>query len=308
MTTTDGQASRLALTAILAQLILLRHNKRLPEPTDFTTYTSGSILVELNTLADCHVWLRALGGKRDSLTLTEFEHRPQNRHSYSIGRWSDTGWRIQVYADVDRPVRAATDFDAETVAGLEAVAAGQPAAPAETVDRTRIDEIVDILNGHRAWEFEPGTDLVNGRTVRVSTTPSLLDANVDNALEWAREQIDVAETVGRDADESGTASVILTDGTVINWIPGESQWSVTIADAAPKTLIHIVGQDPALGVTSVRIPDRDDNYERIGLAHGCGGAFPAWLGELPVGSLVYANVNAGAESAEDLVFTNWTKS
>lgn len=302
--TTEEKTSSVPVTAVLAMLILLGDRKRLAEPIALNARhyrndgSHDAVSVELRTYHDLRAWCRAAGGKvRDIVPMIVPDNNYTHHHLRMHG-WAGTGWDVEFTFNAELS-QATTPLDTETIAGLASVAAGEP-TPDISIER--YDDLVGLLNSFRTFEFEDGKDLLS-------------DANLDEALRWIADQPDVAHTV--QVRDSGTASVTLTDGTVIAWIATERSWSVTVTEDAAepehnqytrpwRSQVQIVAQDPGRGITSVRIPARDNDTERIGLDLGFD--FPTWLADLPVGTRVYADVNVGAESAEDLVFTNWTKS
>lgn len=92
----------------------------------------------------------------------------------------------------------------------------------------RVEEILDGLNGFIVHEYETVSDIVYGRAVHSRESVGC-DFNLGKALDWAMALREVSTTAGPD---NGNADVELHDGTVIEWVPAEKSWAVTVSDDA----------------------------------------------------------------------------
>jgi len=205
MSDQDGNTNteRLSVPAILAKLIVLQQRNALPDPTKMDAGRSGSAQVDVDSRAALDMWTQAMGCV--NLTVNETPYSTGDHGYWIYARdWAGTGWWVQVRAIVPdpKPLPPAA-IDTETVAVLESVA-GEKGADAMVVSAERLEEILDGL-------------AVHARAVVGS------DFNLDKAIDWALDQPDVSTTCG---PEGGAATVELTDGTEIEWIPAETQWAV----------------------------------------------------------------------------------
>lgn len=116
----------------------------------------------------------------------------------------------------------ATPFSSDAPAWL-----GPTVEPSVVVSDERVEEILNALDGFVVHEYEPVSDVVNGRAVHSRVSVGA-DFNLDKALEWAMREPDVAETFGPTVD--GDAAVELVDGNVLEWMPAERCWAATICD------------------------------------------------------------------------------
>lgn len=189
--------------ARIATLILMRSQLGLPYPK-WTITSSGGISFDLQTQADMAAWSDALVAAGAVTTGSPFPTGQQDvRRIAQILKWE--GAEIYLYAPDPKPSTPTQPLDAETVAGLEAVA--------DRVCDERVEEILEGLNGFvdRAHD---GTDF-----------------NLDKAVGWALDLPEVRTTFGPGAD--GDAAIELNDGTTLEWVASEKQWSVTVSDDAP---------------------------------------------------------------------------
>jgi hypothetical protein len=135
----------------------------------------------------------------------------------------------------------------------------QATAPAVSA-AARIDQIVEHLNSFRVYEYEYGTDLVNGLVVPWRKVEGC-DANLDKAIAAAAELPEVAEGSGGYHRASDEGWVRLTDGTLIEWTPAERQWSITIAAqaaaATPAEAAPGAGLETITETNRIRIYDGD---------------------------------------------------
>ena len=117
---TDTPAVPVALTAALAKLVLLRHSKELPEPSNIRTW-GDSIDVEVNgNLDDFRYWRKALGGKADQTTVYDFGDSGI-QHEVMVRDWAGTGWRIDLQCNLAHGPRT-SPIDDDTALGLMAAA------------------------------------------------------------------------------------------------------------------------------------------------------------------------------------------
>lgn len=133
-TTTQPNDTAPAATAlqIVAKVALLAHEHKLPNPVGLLAYDIHSLSIELNSRAALAPWLQAMGLTGDRVMDTAYD---DNRHGYwaTERNWAGTGWTVQVKAIVVEPAVVLVEpLDADTVAGLEEIAA-------ETVDGDRVD-------------------------------------------------------------------------------------------------------------------------------------------------------------------------
>lgn len=113
------------IDAALAKLILLRREHGLPRPTDYNLYYGGetnpthTITVIVATHAAVTVWAKALG-------ILAGDRRCSVHHGAEYtNAWASNwhGWHLNIRATV-AVTDAPAELDADTVAGLEAIAEG----------------------------------------------------------------------------------------------------------------------------------------------------------------------------------------
>jgi hypothetical protein len=98
---------------------------------------------------------------------------------------------------------------------VSAVAAG---AAVEPVPQERVEKILAVLNGFVVHAYQG--------SVPYPVTVEASD-NLGSAVAWAKSQPDIAAACG---PLLGEANVQLTDGTLMEWVPSERRWAVTVSD------------------------------------------------------------------------------
>lgn len=99
----------------------------------------------------------------------------------------------------------------------------------------RVEEILSGLNGFVVHEYEPVSDLVNGRAVHTREIVGS-DFNIQQAMDWASNLPEVVDV--RNNDDDGEAEVELYDGTVLVWEPDRAQWAVTVSDDTESEVLR----------------------------------------------------------------------
>lgn len=200
--TNATSTERVSVPRILAELLMLGHQRKLPDPIDmYATYENGCASVKLASFADQALWSDALGAKPS----TEFTSKDGMRFCRVHGTRRD-GWFITV--DASEPaVPSHTELPGETLAVLEDIA--PPARQIAIVSEERAEEILAGLNG---FIKRDGSQVV--------------DYGRDLAVSWAREQPEVV-SAGFDAvDDEGLAE--LADGTMVVWAQDFKRWCFAV--------------------------------------------------------------------------------
>lgn len=119
-----AKAEPIDIDAAMARLILLRKFHELPRPTDYNIYYGGetnpthTISVILATHGDATAWADALGIQASS-RRSSVHHGAEYTNAWAAS-WH--GWHLNIRATVAL-TGAPAELDADTVAGLEQVAA-----------------------------------------------------------------------------------------------------------------------------------------------------------------------------------------
>lgn len=122
MTTEHTIADRATVPQILADLILLGQRVGLPDPVELgASQTNDIATIELGSRDDLHAWLIALGGEGRINTHGFGQNKLLHSDCDLITR---RGWPLTLSAVTSVPEDS--PLDAETVAGLEAVAGSEP--------------------------------------------------------------------------------------------------------------------------------------------------------------------------------------
>lgn len=186
---------------ILARLILIQQGRELPDPISLEANADHQRAeVKVRDRAAFDSWLDAVGGRQADINSAR-------RVDGTVLSWAIAwGWHGEWRVSVELTEAAAAEptmLDADTVAGLEAVAAEPTAEPVISDDARKI---LDALNGFA----------------------DSLGPNVTEALDWAMRQPEVASTDGPNAE--GEYQVELLDFSAIEWRPSENRWTVTVSD------------------------------------------------------------------------------
>lgn len=215
-TETNGNSKSLyAATGpqILAHLLLLQQRHTLPD-WNALEVRAGRQSVDLRFASpvDVERWAVAMG--RDPKRINHSTRTDGSVHAWIVVQLGS--WKI----DCEGTTAPSSTLDTETVAGLEAVA--EP----ERVSDDRVGEILAGLNSFVVFELEPYTEIIDGVSVLKREVVGA-DYNLDQAVGWAIDLPEVSSTGGPDR---GKASVELDDGTVLEFVPAEKSWSVTVSD------------------------------------------------------------------------------
>lgn len=247
-TETNGNSKSLyAATGpqILAYLLLLQQRHTLPDWTALEV-RAGRQTVDLRfaATADVERWAVAMG--RDPKHINHSTRTDGSVHAWIVVQLGS--WKI----DCEGTTAPSSTLDADTVAALEDVT--EPRCPScgeperllasgavghcgdacawrsdpepERVSDDRVGEILAALNSFVVFELEPYTEIIDGVSVLKREIVGA-DYNLDQAVAWAIDLPEVSSTGGPDR---GKASVELVDGTVLEFVPAEKSWSVTVSD------------------------------------------------------------------------------
>ncbi len=247
---------------ILARLCLFMAEHKLPEPIDIDVRGARErIDLDLRARKDLTAWLNALGHKASEAHVMPYS---------SGGSWASMrvygwhGWKIDLNHR-DLPSKR-TELDADTVAGLEEIAAGpalvSEATIAEAEQLGRMVALADlglpqadcgcpiksscgrpVVDHCEACKINE-VDVAPVTVEAPAVEPVITDAaqrilnglawriddrrNPEAGIDWAIHQAEVVETYGPNAD--GEAMVELVDGTHIDWIPTSRLWVVAVPD------------------------------------------------------------------------------
>lgn len=198
-------AEPIDIDAAMARLILLRKFHELPRPVKYEIGTGEfgtfhGIYVYVATGQDVTAWANALGIAEHGCG-SFLGHDGSLYYDASVDGWH--GWYVRVVSEAPAGSAAPSELDADTVAGLEAIAS--PTEPVQ-IPAERVNEILAELN--RLSQDPDG----NGRE------PDWWDWIHDAVPEFDAEAT---------AASSDSGTLHLTDGTVFVWERQAKAWAVS---------------------------------------------------------------------------------
>lgn len=226
----EGQATAEQLLAQqearIVNLILMRSRQGLPYPR-WTMNSTGAFGLRFGPLADLTAWNDALTADGATIDGSAKPFRcstSDETYMAQILNWQDVQIYLRAYEA--EPSAPTPPLDADTVAGLEAIAA--PAEQTLAVDYGQdVPEVDEVAETTTAVAEPVISD--DARTI-LDGLNARLDDRRDPVLgiDWAIRQPEVASADGPNVE--GEYQVELADFTLIGWQPAERAWAVTVSD------------------------------------------------------------------------------